>query len=1022
MWFTLAMSSCLGQDADPYARFLARTEPLSPDMQLAKFRLPGGFKIELVAAEPLVRKPINLAFDAEGRLLVTGSVEYPEAASPGRTPRDVIKLLVDTDGDGSLDPEASTSFAAGLDIPIGITDGPRGVISYSIPNVDRFVDTDGDGRADRRDTLVRGFGFSDTHGMASSFTWWVDGWIYACHGETNESSLVGSDGSGLKLRGGSTFRMQPDGSRLERFTQGQANPFGLCFDPRGDLYSADSHSKPANLLIRGAWYPGIGNVHDGLGFAPPIMQHYHGSTGIAGIAYYADDKFPHPYRDSLFIGNPVTGRINHNVLTYHGSTCQAVEQPDFLTCDDPWFRPVDVKLGPDGALYIADFYDRVIGHTVVPSQHVQRDRERGRIWRIVFEGASNHQRRPIPDLTAVSAPELLKYLAHPNLVVRTQATHQIVARLGRPAREPLVRLLTAPRADFRDTGANTATAASEDWQRVHALWALARLNSLEGSLIERLAADADPRVRLHCVKMLADTPAWQAEFRDVRRIVLATLNDPDPFVRRAAAEALGLHPDETQVAPLLALWAETPPGDALLIHAIRIALRNTLRAHGDVRKLGRPFSGQRDARRRLADVALGIRSSDSAAFVLEHLQTDEYEPHRLGEYLGHAARFADAESLPGVHDFARSFRESDGTVQRRVLTTLFQSNRQRNLEIPTDLRDWAVRQARTLLSSDDEFEVQEGIELAWEAGLTELSPALESLADRKSRFPDLRSFAIDALASIVPGRAMVLLDERLRDATENIDVKDKAAEALGRIHAPKARDMLRSHLESAPSRLALTISRQLAHSREGGELLLDAVASGKASPRLLHDLVVDQSLRTAKIPELDRRLELLRHGSPAEDSEIARLLAERRERFLAAQVNAEAGLKVFDRHCRNCHQVRGKGDPVGPALDGIGARGVDRLTEDLLEPSRNVEAQYRQTVLTTKDGRVLTGLALPGENQAVMLVSGDGKRHSISSDMLASRTSTPLSTMPANLAASLDEADFYHLLGYLLTLQPEKSP
>ena len=175
------------------------------------------------------------------------------------------------------------------------------------------------------------------------------------------------------MNSGNTFRWRLDGSHLEYFTHGQVNPFGLTFDPLGNLYSADCHSMPVYMLLRGAYYPSFGKAHDGLGFGPTMISHSHGSTGIGGIAYSAAEQFPSEYRDTVLIGNPVTGRVNHDRLETHGSTRIAIEQPDFVTCDDPWFRPVNLQVGPDGALYIADFYNRIIGHYEVPLDHPGRD-------------------------------------------------------------------------------------------------------------------------------------------------------------------------------------------------------------------------------------------------------------------------------------------------------------------------------------------------------------------------------------------------------------------------------------------------------------------------------------------------------------------------------------------------------------------------------------------------------------------------------------------------------------------------
>ena len=207
------------------------------------------------------------------------------------------------------------------------------------------------------------------------------------------SEVQGKDHKPIHMQSGNTYRMRPDGSHAEYFTHGQVNPFGLAFDPLGNLYSADCHSRPVYQLIRGAWYPSFGKPDDGLGFGPDMVTHDHGSTGIGGISFYAADQFPEAYRGTVFVGNVVTNRINHDRIEWHGSSPKGIEQPDFVWSEDNWFRPVDIELGPDGALYIADFYNRIIGHYEVPLTHPGRDRERGRIWRIVYKGTDG---KPAP--------------------------------------------------------------------------------------------------------------------------------------------------------------------------------------------------------------------------------------------------------------------------------------------------------------------------------------------------------------------------------------------------------------------------------------------------------------------------------------------------------------------------------------------------------------------------------------------------------------------------------------------------
>ena len=388
-------------------RLVRETGPQTPEDELQSLHVREGFRIELFASEPMINKPINLAVDSDGRLWVSSTVEYPYAAERERwsdergtrvrDSRDAIKILEDTDGDGAAD--KVVDFADGLNIPTGVLPWHKpehhlGCIAWSIPNIWYFADTTGDGKCDLREVLFGPLGYEkDTHGMCSSFRLGPDGWVYATHGFNNTSHFEAKDGSTLDLHSGNVFRFRPDGSRIELWSAGQVNPFGLCFDGRGNLYSADCHSAPVYQLLRGAVYPSFGKPHDGLGFGPTMIEHSHGSTGICGIALIDRGIWGESWDERVLIGNPVTSKVNLDQIEFRGSTPVAVELPDFITSDDPWFRPVDLCLADDGALYIADFYNRIIGHYEVPLDHPGRDRERGRIWRVT-KTSDTHAPRP----------------------------------------------------------------------------------------------------------------------------------------------------------------------------------------------------------------------------------------------------------------------------------------------------------------------------------------------------------------------------------------------------------------------------------------------------------------------------------------------------------------------------------------------------------------------------------------------------------------------------------------------------
>ena len=244
--------------------------------------------MQLVAAEPELRKPMNLQWDATGRLWLTESREYPFPAELGKPAHDTVRIFSDFGPDGRA--RKMEIFADGLNIPIGVypfhSPNSQGRVTWkcivwSIPNIWLLEDSDGDGRADRRDVLYGPLGWQrDTHGNLASFRRGLDGWLYGTHGFSNETTFVGRDGQQVQFQSGNTWRARVDGSHVEAWTRGQVNPFGLAWDDRGNLYSADCHSSPIYQLLRGAWYPSFGKPHDGLGFGPQTVQHSHGSTAI----------------------------------------------------------------------------------------------------------------------------------------------------------------------------------------------------------------------------------------------------------------------------------------------------------------------------------------------------------------------------------------------------------------------------------------------------------------------------------------------------------------------------------------------------------------------------------------------------------------------------------------------------------------------------------------------------------------------------------------------------------------------
>ncbi|HEV3343443.1 MAG TPA: HEAT repeat domain-containing protein [Pirellulales bacterium] len=942
---------------------------------------------------------MNLAFDGRGRLYVTSSLEYPFPAKPGAAQRDTLHVLSDGDGDGRYD--RTTLLVGGLNIPIGVTPVGEGAIYYAIPSIYRWTgDVDAPG-GQPGDLLYGTFGFRDTHGMASSFTRWLDGWIYACHGFANTSEVKGNDDRAFSMQSGNTFRMRADGSHAEQYTHGQVNPFGLCFDPLGNLYSADCHSMPIYQLLRGAYYPSFGKPHDGLGFGPTMIGHNHGSTGIAGVVCYAADHFPVEYRETVFIGNPVTGRVNHDRLAWHGSSPQALEQPDFLWCDDPWFRPVDLKLGPDGALYIADFYNCIIGHYEVPLTHPRRDRERGRIWKVSYrrQGSDAPPGGEHFDLATKSPQELAELLGHPNLSVRMLATEELAGRETSPSRATLL---------------PDGTSEADARRRAHGLWIIERRTpgGLPLDTARRLADDPCAIVRVHLVKALAERPTWPEESGLVD-LVRAKLPDDDPFVRRAAADALGRHPHLASIEPLLKLWRETPAEDTHLIHVVRMALRDHLLQPG-VNSLLARLSADDDNRARLADVSLGVHTADAADFLLSCLGGMPIDG-RTPQYLHEITRYLPLGRLDEMYRWLQGISHDNGLLVRDLVLAIHQADQERGIADPHQLTVCATEVARRLVASDQAAQVQGGVELARELRLSPLQGALAEIAAALARPLEARLAAIDACTAVDGPRAVPTLTQILAGPAEAMPLRQKSAGALASINTDEARNALLAQLRTAPDRLAVEIAAGLAQQKEGSESLLAEITAGRASPRLLQERTVQERLRKASIADLDAQLKTLTEGLPAADERVNQLIAARGAGFAKSRPDVGAGRDVFKKHCAACHRVGGDGGKIGPDLDGVGLRGADRLLEDVLDPSRNVDQAFRSTLIQTADGRSVSGLVLREEGAVLVLADSQGKELRVPLAEIEDRALSPLSPMPANVADLVSENDCFDLLAFLLS-------
>lgn len=609
----------------------------TPEKEQEGFHLAPGFEVNLFASEPMIAKPMNLAFDSHNRLWVTQTVEYPYPATEGTTPKDAVVVLEDTDGDGRADKK--TIFADGLNIPIGILPYGQGCLCFSIPNLLYLRDTDGDGVCDQRDVVLGPFDTTrDTHGMVNALRDGGDGWIYACHGFNNQSQVSGTDGHQVTLHSGNTFRFRPDGSRVEHVTHGQVNPFGMTIDEWGYGYSADCHSKPITQLIFGACYPSFGRPHDGLGFLPPMVDHLHGSTAICGIVTYPSDSVVSDLRGQMLSGNVMTSRINRNQVVYHGATAKGVELTDFMTSDDPWFRPVDLQVGMDSHLYVADFYNKIIGHYEVPLQHPERDRESGRIWKIRYTGLDSNDSEKQDNIDQ-------RYLAG--------GISQQIAKL-------------------QDHFLKGKTTADE-------LIALSKADS------PQLAVAA-----LRLAGELANTQPSETE--TLNDLFRAQVTNPHPHLSQVSAQNLGQHGNTRDIPLLLERLEQVDEYDVVLHQTLRIAIRELLRRAKPSDEIWTTIPSVS-----LASVYLGLDRPEVAIGLLKFLKETPSATNR-NELLTHAVKLAPESELESCVQIADQLTAGSADQRDALIRMLLDAPSTRD-ELPSTLRNWISRHVQERLDS-----------------------------------------------------------------------------------------------------------------------------------------------------------------------------------------------------------------------------------------------------------------------------------------------------------------------------------
>ncbi len=1167
-----------------FGQGVRETPHLTPEQEKAGFHLPDGFVVDLIASEPQIQKPLNMAFDAQGKLWITDTIEYPYPAAPDAKSRDTIKVLEDKDGDGTF--ESITTFADGLNIPIGILPIQSGVICFSIPNLWLLKDNDGDGKCDERKLLLGPFDTSrDTHGMINALRQGADGWIYACHGFNNQSHVKAADGSEIHLQSGNTFRFRPDGSHVEQFTTGQVNPFGMTHDEWGNLYTADCHSKPVTLLVRHGYYESFGRPDAGLGFVPSLMKHLHGSTAICGIQYYQADHFPDAFRSKLYSGNVMTSRINCNRLIVDRNSITLQEEPDFMSSDDPWFRPVDIQLGLDGALYVADFYNKIIGHYEVRLDHPERDRTSGRIWRIRYSKNPLSTKNVPVSQNAWLSDAHLRELNIPNVTRRDFAVQSLI--LGSKeqpsiAAEQLTKMVLAS-----DNPTNI---------RIAALWGLHSLKRDDLGLLAAIQSQdkQDPLITNALFQAWEDRPRVPVEkltneehrksYRLLQQAARTCLQSDHPQLALSATRALAEQGDDNDIAPLLSEIAKRPSQGSVVQHAMRIAVANLLKepsiASAVLAKWSSGTLGQSNAPKELEAVNtalanilpavdseasstallrytlsrtdiennllqstlklackhLSSETSDAMVKLLKRIEPTQDEiaaqwnaptmdqqlllaieavqtlqtskqsaPPALIELINQrvnslsrtieqklssanqtvAVSWSDAKgkawpmqerarrgsagqkfSFMSSHALGETYtgtlRSSEFSCpaslsfwlvghdgppnaepQKLVSVRLIDSSTNTTIETAVPPRSdtairitWNLQQYQSRTVRFECVDQDSGTAYAWlgvggfsldalnvespDAAISKLTRLLDlKLAPQASAIVDrlLSSKSLTPTARVKLIACRLGLEERTldRQLAETADARGQSvlvSEQLLDSNSP-------ARMELA-TKLALLLNlqqqtfwvRTLVGSPDGRQLVLELVTSGKVSEQSLRGL--KEVLGNLNNDEVAVTLMKLSEAASAQPNPTESAIADRIKGYKLTSRDTEKGRVVYEKNCASCHKLKGAGQLIAPQLDGVAARGAERLAEDVLLPNRNVDKAFRMSSLLLEDDRVVVGLVRDANDGMILVVGPDGKTQTISSKDVVNRVDTTRSLMPDNFSDLLTEQDLSNLLNYIM--------
>jgi uncharacterized protein len=983
-----------GTLADPITKM---QKPLEAGESIKHLSTPVGFEVQLFAAEPDIVKPITMNWDERGRLWIAETYDYPNELQPEGQGRDRIKICEDTDGDGRAD--KFTVFADKLSIPTSLTFARGGVIVQQAPDTLFLQDTDGDDQADVRKVLFTGWNTRDTHAGPSNLQYGFDNWIW---GMVGYSGFDGDVGGEHHRFGQGFYRFRPDGSRLEFLRSTNNNTWGIGFSEEGLVFGSTANRNPSEYLpIANRYYEGVRGWSAGQlsGIADTYLFHaptekirqvdqHGGYTAAAGHALYTARAYPRSYWNRTAFVTDGTGHlVGTFALTADGADFHSTNPYNLLASDDEWTAPIMAEVGPDGHVWVIDWYNYIVQHNPTPAgfetgkggayQTDLRDKRHGRIYRVVYKAAPRHEPFSLADATP---GELVETLRHTNLFWRKHAQRLLVERGEQDVVPLLIDLAKNPEVD--EIGLNTAA--------IHALWTLKGLGALDDP--NSKASEAMAEVLLNSSPgVWRNVLAVLPRVADAANVIVWTdsLSDADAQVRLAALLALAEMPAAPELGKAVAAMLVRPENlfDRWMPDAIAAAA-----ARHDL-----PFLNEL-AKSRLPQGEATARYLSVVAIVAEHY-----------------ARGGPAES---VGPLLASLSQADARLAEVIVGGL--------------AKGWPKNQPVALSEPAEESlsKLLQTLSTGSQGQLVKLVTAWGS-----KKFQRYADEIVESLTDSI-GDEQMADERRVAAARQLVDFRGSQADvveplievvasprtspevAAGIIDALAASDSAEVGTQLVARFAALTPAAKKAAVRVllGRPSLTRAFLDGLAEGKLhLADLTLDQKQALAAHPDRNiarRAKQMLSRDAGLPNADRQKVLEELLP-LAKKSGNAAAGKEVFKLQCAKCHTHSGEGNKVGPDLTGMAVHPKAELLTHIIDPSRNVEGNYRVYTVVTDDGRVLNGLLAGETKTSIELIDAEAKRHPVLRENIEELVASNKSLMPEGFEKQVPQESIANLLEFL---------